>query len=43
MWHPVEKTKVKEITRRNRAYAAREEIPIFCRRGLEKSDAEVAE
>lgn len=43
MWHPVEKTKVKEITKRNRAYAAREEIPIFCRRGLVKSDAEVAE
>ncbi len=40
MWHPVEKTKVKEITRKNRAYAAREEIPIFCTRGLEKSGAE---
>jgi glycosyltransferase involved in cell wall biosynthesis len=43
MWHPVEETKVKEITKRNRAYAARDDIPIFCRRGLEKTDAGVAE
>lgn len=40
MWHPVEKTKVKEVTRRNRSYAARDEIPIFCARGLEKADSD---
>ena len=36
MWHPVEKTKTPDSVRRNRVYASRGEIPIFCERGLRK-------
>ncbi len=43
MWHPVEETKVKEITKRNHAYAVRKDIPVYCRRGLRKPESEVAE
>lgn len=40
MWHPVEETKVKEITKRNRAYAVRKDIPVFCRHGLRKTKSD---
>ena len=36
MWHPTEETKTKVNAKRNRAYATRKEIPVFCERGLKK-------
>ncbi len=41
MWHPVEPTKTKDIAKRNRAYATRDDIPVVCEQGLRQlSEAE---
>lgn len=36
MWHPIEKTKTRDNMKRNRAYASRGEIPVFCEAGLSR-------
>ena len=35
MWHPTEKTKTREVIKRNRAYANRPDLPVFCEHGLD--------
>lgn len=39
MWHPTEKTKTKDVVKRNRELARRE-VPVFCSRGLRPAPAE---
>ena len=38
MWHPPETTKTKETIRRNRAWAGRRNLTVFCERGLVQAD-----